>query len=93
MWVIKMVAVPRRSFNSFIRDRTCAWMVTSRAVVGSSAIKRSGSQDRAMAIMARWRIPPENSWGKDSQRFSGDGIPTSFSISTAFFLASALFIF
>ncbi len=38
----------------------CAWTVTSRAVVGSSAISSSGSQTSAMAIIARWRIPPEN---------------------------------
>jgi hypothetical protein len=34
----------------------CAWMVTSRAVVGSSAIRlRVAAQ--AMAIMTRWRMP------------------------------------
>ncbi len=33
-------------------------MVTSRAVVGSSAINRLGRQTSAIAIMARWRIPP-----------------------------------
>ncbi len=36
-----------------------------------------------MAIMARWRIPPENWWGKSSTRRSGCGIPTSRSRSTA----------
>ncbi len=39
----------------------CAWMVTSRAVVGSSAMRRSGSFASAMAIITRWRSPPE-SW-------------------------------
>ena len=38
-----------------------ACVVTSSAVVGSSAIRRSGSQESAMAIMTRWRMPPE-SW-------------------------------
>ena len=38
-------------------------MVTSRAVVGSSAIRRSGSLARDMAIMTRWRWPPESSCG------------------------------
>ncbi len=33
-------------------------MVTSSAVVGSSAIRRSGSLASAMAIMTRWRWPP-----------------------------------
>ena len=35
-------------------------MVTSSAVVGSSAISRSGLHASAMAIMTRWRIPPDN---------------------------------
>ena len=34
-----------------------AWMVTSSAVVGSSAMSSLGSQARAMAIMTRWRMP------------------------------------
>ena len=38
-------------------------MVTSSAVVGSSAISTLGDSDSAIAIMARWRIPPENSCG------------------------------
>ena len=37
--------------------------VTSSAVVGSSAISTSGSSASAIAIIARWRIPPENSCG------------------------------
>ncbi len=39
----------------------CAWIVTSRAVVGSSAIRMRGSSASAIAIIVRWRIPPENS--------------------------------
>ena len=34
-------------------------MVTSSAVVGSSAIKSDGSQDSAIAIITRWRMPPD----------------------------------
>ena len=41
-------------------SRICAWMVTSSAVVGSSAISTFGLQASAMAIMARWRMPPES---------------------------------
>ena len=41
-------------------SRIWAWMVTSSAVVGSSAMSRSGSHATAMAIIARWRMPPEN---------------------------------
>ena len=40
-------------------SRICAWMVTSSAVVGSSAISSAGSHDSAMAIITRWRMPPE----------------------------------
>ena len=45
---------PRRS------SRTWAWIVTSRAVVGSSAIISCGSSASAIAIITRWRMPPEN---------------------------------
>ena len=38
-------------------------MVTSRAVVGSSHKMISGSQDSAIAIITRCRMPPENSCG------------------------------
>ena len=38
-----------------------ACTVTSRAVVGSSAISSAGRQASAMAIPTRWRWPPE-SW-------------------------------
>ena len=41
--------------------RICACTVTSSAVVGSSAISRSGSLASAMAIITRWRWPPD-SW-------------------------------
>ncbi len=47
-----------RSASSF---RICACTVTSSAVVGSSAMNRSGSLASAMAIITRWRWPPE-SW-------------------------------
>jgi ABC-type dipeptide/oligopeptide/nickel transport system ATPase component len=40
--------------------RIWACIVTSRAVVGSSAINKAGRQASAIAIIARWRIPPDN---------------------------------
>ena len=43
--------------------RICACTVTSNAVVGSSAMSTSGSSDKAIAIITRWRMPPENSCG------------------------------
>ena len=54
----------------------CAWMVTSSAVVGSSAISSRGSQTSAMAIMTRWRMPPDSWCGYSSTRRAGDGMPT-----------------
>ena len=62
-------------------------MVTSSAVVGSSAMITSGSLAMAMAIMARCRMPPENSCGKDFTRTWGLGMPTRSSSSTARFMA------
>jgi len=38
----------------------CAWMVTSSAVVGSSAISSAGSLANPIASITRWRMPPEN---------------------------------
>ena len=58
--VIMTIALPFFSCISFMSSMICAWIVTSRAVVGSSAMRMSGSQARAMAIMTRWRMPPEN---------------------------------
>ena len=51
-------------------------MVTSRAVVGSSHKMISGSQDSAIAIITRCRMPPENSCGYARNRRSGSGMPT-----------------
>ena len=51
-------------------------MVTSSAVVGSSAISNLGEQHSASAIIARWRMPPESSKGYAAMRRSGSGMPT-----------------
>ena len=64
-------------------------MVTSSAVVGSSAISSSGSQASASAIITRWRMPPESWCGYSPARRSGSGIWTTRSISTARAIASA----
>ena len=48
------------AFISRIRSSTCAWIVTSSAVVGSSAMTSDGLQASAIAIKTRWRIPPES---------------------------------
>ena len=62
-WVIITMAAPVASWAVSSTSRIWAWTVTSRAVVGSSAMMTSGSLAIAMAITTRWRIPPENSWG------------------------------
>ena len=46
-WVIRMIERPRRSRMSISSRRICAWIVTSSAVVGSSAIRIFGLQDSA----------------------------------------------
>ncbi len=56
-----ITAAPVSFWASLSTSRTCAWIVTSSAVVGSSAMITSGSLAIAMAIITRWRIPPENS--------------------------------
>ena len=54
---------PWSRWSRFISSRICAWIVTSSAVVGSSAISSDGLHESAIAIITRWRIPPENSCG------------------------------
>ena len=58
--VIRTMAESNSWRSRLISSRICAWIVTSSAVVGSSAISRSGLHDRPMAIITRWRMPPEN---------------------------------
>ena len=82
-WVIRMIAAPLAAFNSRIRSRICACSVTSSAVVGSSAISSIGSQASAIAIMTRWRMPPDSLCGYSSTRRSGEGIWTRRSSSIA----------
>ena len=60
---MRMTLVPVSSLSFRMSSRICAWMVTSSAVVGSSAIKSAGLQASAIAIITRCRIPPENSCG------------------------------
>ena len=59
-WVISMIDMPSLAFMSSSNSRICAWIVTSSAVVGSSAISSFGWQASAIAIITRCRIPPEN---------------------------------
>ena len=68
--------MPFSRCRSFKRSRICFWMVTSSAVVGSSAIRNSGSAASAMAIITRCFWPPERRNGYSSMRRSGSGMPT-----------------
>ena len=60
---MRMIAACVCSCAALITSTICAWMVTSSAVVGSSAMSTLGSLAIAIAIIARCRIPPENSCG------------------------------
>ena len=46
--------------------------------MGSSAISSFGPQASAMAIVTRWRMPPDSSCGYWRSRRSGSGMPTDF---------------
>ena len=58
--VMNMIAIPISFCNNRMSLRICASVVTSRAVVGSSAMSSFGRSIIAMAIIARCRIPPES---------------------------------
>ncbi|MCY1307823.1 hypothetical protein D9M70_577830 [compost metagenome] len=68
--------MPRSRLSDWISLRIWSWIVTSSAVVGSSANSSFGFEARAMAIITRWRMPPENSCGKSSRRLRAAGMPT-----------------
>ena len=53
--VMNNTAVPRSRCNVLMSASTSACVVTSSAVVGSSAISNFGSRINAIAIMMRWR--------------------------------------
>ena len=62
-WVINRIDRARSRRRSRRRSRICAWIVTSSAVVGSSAISSFAPAASAMAIITRWRMPPDISCG------------------------------
>ena len=55
--VIISTAVPRLLFAQQVEDLRLHGHV--QRVVGSSAISTAGSQASAMAIITRWRMPPD----------------------------------
>ena len=79
--------------NSLISFKICAWIVTSRAVVGSSAISRAGCRtapSRSSPAAASHQRAHE---GQSSIRFSGSGNRTVISDSIAFFQSLVFFQF
>ncbi len=79
----------RRFCSWWMSSRICFWIVTSSAVVGSSAISSLGSQAIAIAIITRCCWPPDICDGNIEMRRSGSGMPTSASRSTARLCACA----
>ena len=59
-WETSSTAVPVSRASRRISASTWAWIVTSSAVVGSSAIRRLGAQAIAIPIITRWAMPPLN---------------------------------
>ena len=66
--VMNRMLMPVSACSLRISSRICAWIVTSSAVVGSSAISSVGSQAIASAIITRWRMPPESWCGYSCRR-------------------------
>ena len=62
-WVTNTRLTPDSRHSRASSRRIWSWIVTSSAVVGSSHKMISGSQDSAIAIITRCRMPPENSCG------------------------------
>ena len=58
-----IMPMPRSATSPVIRFSTWAWIITSSAVVGSSATIRCGEQASAIAIMTRCFWPPDSSCG------------------------------
>ena len=76
-------AMPISVRRSRSTSRMPAWIVTSSAVVGSSATSSRGRQATAIAIITRWRMPPDSWWGYSPMRRAGSGMPTRSSSSIA----------
>ena len=60
---ISRVEVPEPADRLLMSSSTCAWIVTSSAVVGTSAMSSRGLMATAIAAITRWRMPPDSSWG------------------------------
>ncbi len=78
-WLTSSIASPRRAFSRASNSRICAWIVTSSAVVGSSAISSAGSHASAIAIITRCRCPPDSWCGNACNRPAASANPASAS--------------
>ena len=59
---MKMMEVPFSSCSSFISRRIWAWMVTSRAVVGSSAMRILSGSGKSVSAMSILRLLDANGY-------------------------------
>ena len=87
--VMNMTAMCISSCNCRMSSRICAWIVTSSAVVGSSAISSRGWHESAIAIITRWRMPPESWCGWRSSTWAASGMRTCSSMRSASRFAAA----
>src|SRR2546428_105445 len=87
-WEIRIIERSNSRFSRSSNSRIWAWIMTSSAVTGSSAITIRGLHARAIAIITRCRIPPENSCGYSWAR--SRWMPTSSSSSPTRFIAASL---
>lgn len=62
-WVMYRRASLRSDCSSLSRYRISARLEASIMETGSSASRYSGSSTRALAMLTRWRCPPESVWG------------------------------
>ena len=74
--VMMISAAPSRRVSSFISSRICAWMVTSSAVVGSSAMISLGPQDKRHGDHDALAHAAAEMMGYCRSRRSGSEMPT-----------------
>ena len=58
-----MILILNSFWSRLVSSRIWSWTMTSKAVVGSSAMISLGRQAKAMAMIARCFIPPLYWWG------------------------------
>ncbi len=66
-----IISREREAPRFVIRSTTARQEGPSSPLVGSSAIRRSGSTATHMAIITRWAMPPDSLWGYVPRMTSG----------------------